>query len=138
MNLSAWFTPTISAIETWAKAFINKVTAFLSPFLKDIEPYLQKDVITIAQNGLPIVLAALGSNPVGNFGVALDAAEKYLVPALETAGITLYQTSINILTNMLVARAQISLSATVPQVINQGVAAAVTTNIPSDVETPTA
>lgn len=135
MNLSTWFAPKLSIIETWAKALIAKVTTFLSPFLKDIEPYLEKDVIAIAQNGLPIVLAALGSNPINNLGVALIAGEKYLVPALEQEGIKLFPTSINILNNMLVARAQISLSALsvpVAQVINDGIAAAVITPIPSD------
>lgn len=114
MNLSTWFTATISVIETWAKAAIAKVTTFLSPFLKDIEPYLEKDVIAIAQNGLPIVLAALGSNPVENLGAALIAGEKYLVPALEAEGIKLFPTSINILNNMLVARAQITIASLAP------------------------
>jgi hypothetical protein len=134
LTLSQWFTATVSTIETWAKAAIAKVTTFLSPFLKDIEPYLEKDVIAIAQNGLPIVLAALGTNPVENLGAALIAGERYLVPALEAEGIKLFPTSINILTNMLAARAQISLTNTpsVAQVINTGVTAAVITPIPSD------
>lgn len=107
MNLSIWFAPTISAIETWAKAFIAKVTTFLSPFLKDIEPHLEKDIIAIVQNGLPIVITALAGNPVGNLPAALVAAEAYIVPALKAEGIVLFQTSINILSNMLAARAQI-------------------------------
>lgn len=133
MNLSTWFSGAISTIENWAKTSIAKISTFLSPFLKDIEPYIEKDVIAIVQNGLPIVIAALGVNPVGNLPAALTAAEAYIVPALKAEGITLYQTSVNILTNMLAARAQISLASSPTVVVNAGVAAAVITTIPSDV-----
>lgn len=114
MNLSIWFNSTVSTIETWAKGSIAKVTTFLSPVLKDIEPYLEKDVIAIVQNGLPVVIAALGGNPVGNLSLGLAAAEAYIVPALKAEGIVLYQTSINVLSNMLAARAQIVTPVAIP------------------------
>lgn len=127
MNLSTWFSATISTIENWAKTSIAKISTFLSPFLKDIEPYIEKDVIAIVQNGLPIVIAALAGNPVGNLPAALAAAEAYIIPALKAEGIVLYQTSVNILSNMLAARAQI----VTPTVAVIAPVAAVITPIPS-------
>lgn len=114
MKLSQWFAAEESILKDWATKEINQITTYLSPFLHDIKPTIEKDLIAILKNGLPIVLTALGTNPVGNLSLGLKAAETYIVPALEAEGIKLYQTTINILTNSLTAQAQVQLVATLP------------------------
>lgn len=118
MSLVSWIKGEVKIFVTWAQPEIQKVETLLSAFLQDIEPILKQDIIAIIANGIPVVIQALGSNPVGNLNIGIAAAENYLIPALRAEGITLFQTTENILVNILAARAQIAVGVvkTVPTV----------------------
>lgn len=131
MKLMQWLKGEIQIFVTWEKPKAQKAETLLSSFLKDIAPALEKDLLGIVANGLPIVIATLGTNPIANLGIAETAAEDYLLPALKAEGITLFTTSENILKELLMARAQISLASSPTVVVNAGVAAPVIIPIPS-------
>lgn len=106
MNIIKWAKAETSEFITWEKQEVNEVSTFLSPFLKNIKSELKRDLLIIAKNALPAVLAALGDNPFGNLALGLAAAEKAIFPALQKEGIVLFQTTLNIIYNGLVGYAQ--------------------------------
>lgn len=131
MKLSQWFAAEESALKNWAEKEINEITTYLSPFFKNIKPELEKDMILILKNALPVVLTALGDNPLGNLGPALKAAEDAILPALMKEGIALFQTTLNILYNGLVGYAQSIAPTTAQPTLLTGGAISVETPIPS-------
>lgn len=107
MKFTDWIKAETNTIETWSAPKVQKATTLLSAFLSDIEKPLEDALLAIVQNGIPVVITALGNNPVQNLDLALTEGEKYLKPALAAAGISLFKTTENILLNLLAARAQI-------------------------------
>lgn len=108
-NFSDWLKTAWLNLLSWFGMEEQKLASFLYPFFKDAVTVVKKDLLHDIIDGIPVVLAALTS---GGVAAALVAAEQFIIPLLEKQGVALAQTTINTLSNALVAQAQ---AAVVPQ-----------------------
>lgn len=101
--LTAWHD-----LLSWFGVEEQKIASFLYPIFKDAVQIVKKDVWADIIAGVPVVAAAI----TGGIPSALVAAEQFIVPLLVKQGIELKQTTLNALSNALVAQAQAAIGTT--------------------------
>lgn len=113
MAFSAWLKTAWTNLLSWFGVEEQRLASFLYPIFQDAKKLVEKDLLSDIIGGVPIVAAALTGATGGVSDIAaigLKAAEGFLLPLLETQGVTLASTTISTLTNALVAQAQASLT----------------------------
>lgn len=109
-TFTEWLHTAWQNLLSWFGVEEQKLASFMYPIFKDAKSLIQKDVLKDIIAGVPVVAGAL----TGGIPAALAAAEQFLLPILTQQGIELEQTTINALSNSLVAQAQASLPAEPP------------------------
>lgn len=98
---------------SWFGVEEQKFASFLYPIFQDAKQLVSKDLLSDVIAGVPVVAAAItGAAPEEMLALGLKAAENFIRPLLETQGVTLAETTVNTLSNTLVAQAQAGLAKT--------------------------
>lgn len=104
MSLSTWFKSELNVFLAWFGVEESKVVTFARPIIQTIGKAVTDDLWADIEGGIPVVGTAL----LGGVPAALTAAEEYILPLLAKQGIQLEQLALNLLSNSLVAQAQIA------------------------------
>lgn len=127
MKFHEWLTTAWTNLLSWFGVKEQKIASFLYPLFQDAKQLVEKDLWTDIIGGVPVVAAALVgvADPAAALSAGLAAAGGYLLPLLEKQSVTLAQTTINTLSNSLVAQAQASLASTAAATIETNPAPAI-------------
>lgn len=105
MDFKDWVKMAWTNLLHWFGMEEQKLASFLYPIFQDAKQVVEKDLLQDVIDGIPVVVAAL----TNGIPAALIAAEQFILPVLEKQGLQLAQTTINMLSNALVAQAKASL-----------------------------
>lgn len=106
MHFHDWLKTAWLNLFSWFGLEEQKIASFLYPIFQDAKTLVHKDLLNDIIAGVPVVVAALA----GGIPAALTAAEEFLLPVLAKQGVELEQTTVNTLSNALVAQAQVSVA----------------------------
>jgi hypothetical protein len=113
-KFTEWLKNAWTDFLSWFGVEEQRIASLLYPIFKDAKQLVENDLWHDVIEGVPIVAAALtgatGGLPAA-LAIGLKAAEEFLLPLLEAQGVKLAQTTINSLSNALVAQAQAGLTA---------------------------
>lgn len=106
-SFAAWLKEAWTDFLSWFGVEEQKIASFLYPIFLDAKQLVESDLMHDIIDGVPAVAAALF--PEGgtmDLAAGLKAAEDFLLPLLEKQGVELAHTTINTLSNGMVAQAQ--------------------------------
>lgn len=104
-----WLKGAWGNLLSWFGVEEQRIASLLYPIFQDAKQLVERDLLHDIIEGVPIVAAAL-TGATGGVSEAvvlgLKAAEEFLLPLLAKQGVTLAATTVNSLSNALVAQAQ--------------------------------
>jgi hypothetical protein len=109
---TAWLKTVWTTILSWFGVEEQKFASFLYPIFQDAKQLVEKDLLSDIIDGIPTIVTALTT---GGIPAAITAATAFILSTVEKQGVTLAETTVNTLSNALVAQAQAALSAAVPE-----------------------